>query len=610
MDRAAPRELIPGLRLIRQTGEGAIGQVWLAELDGQRVAVKLLTAAAAKNSHVVMRFRREAEVTRRINSLHVVEIIDHGTTDRGEDYIVMEYLEGETLEERLGREGSMSLALSKQIVPQLGAALQGAHDAGVVHRDIKPANIFLTGTPEHPTVKVLDLGVAKDQLIKSSSGITGTGVAVGSPYVMSPEQVLGSRGVDHRTDLWSFGVVVYRLVCGRLPFLGSNSNTLALTICKGRYPQPSANGAPPSLDAWFARAFKPKKEERFESAREQADAFMDAVGRDYHPPDLSFEESTFDGTSTMGEDDSEAPTLRRGFTVGERDMIDSVPQPSTQPQPTALPHPPPMPKELTSSASSLQAVAKPSSPSAKPTMPPPALATGDAARRGRMGVFVALGGLLVGVAIAAVVAQSADSAQQGVSQETAPAPEKVTATPAEPTAKPAAPEPEAKAAPDATAASDAKKASDAKGESGAEVDAPGAAGSGHLTLICVPGCSDIRIDGSSVGPGPLFKREVDSGSRAIVLYQGALVSKRLSIDVPAGEHTTHRIVLPRAAASKAASTAAAATPSAALPAEPAEPAETPAVPDEPPAPAPPADAPPPEPSPAAPPADPAPPADG
>jgi serine/threonine-protein kinase len=320
MRPAAGTEVVPGLRLIRRIGEGAVASVWLAQQVGrrERVAVKLLSTTAEKNRLFSARFRREAEVTARINSLHVVRIYSHGETRDGDAYIVMEHLEGQTLAERLGQDGQVPLEVTAAIVPQLGAALQAAHDVGVIHRDIKPANLFLAGPRDRPMLKVLDFGVAKDERVRDGSIVTETGVAVGSPLMMSPEQVLGSRDVDFRTDLWSFAVVVYRLVCGRLPFLASNPSALAYEICNARCPKASSLGAPPGLDAWFTRAFQPAKARRFPTAKEQADAFVAAVGQAHGLPGAwdPLEESTLDKP-----DEDSVDATPTALTTGEVEMV-------------------------------------------------------------------------------------------------------------------------------------------------------------------------------------------------------------------------------------------------------------------------------------------------
>ena len=166
------------------------------------------------------------------------------------------------------------------LVSQVAKALARAHERGVVHRDIKPDNIFLSdGGGGEAFIKVLDFGVAKIDDPRQVSH-TQTGDAVGTPYYMSPEQTVGSKAIDYRTDLWSLGVVAIEAMTGKHPFDGESVGALALAICMKPLPVPSTIDAslPASVDAWFARACGREPEERFASAKELADAFETSVG--------------------------------------------------------------------------------------------------------------------------------------------------------------------------------------------------------------------------------------------------------------------------------------------------------------------------------------------
>src|SRR5262249_9660742 len=140
----------------------------------------------------------------------------------GTPYIVMELLKGESLSARLSREGRLPIPTAARLVVQISKALRTAHDAGLVHRDLKPGNIFLAIKDEDEVVKVLDFGIAKALGVNDAKTDTESGVILGSVHYMSPEQIRSSRKVDHRSDLWSLGVIVYRMLTGRLPFTGSD----------------------------------------------------------------------------------------------------------------------------------------------------------------------------------------------------------------------------------------------------------------------------------------------------------------------------------------------------------------------------------------------------
>src|SRR5262249_30549614 len=198
------------LRLVKLLGEGGMGSVWIADHTTLKtqVAVKFMAQALASSAEAVERFAREASAAARIKSPHVVQVLDHGFTSERIPYIAMELLEGEDLGVRLERLGRIGLSETTTIIAQACKALSRAHSLGIVHRDIKPENIFLTEIDGELVVKILDFGIAK-QTQATGLGMTTTGTMVGTPYYMSPEQVVSAKAVDSRSDLWSIGVVAY-----------------------------------------------------------------------------------------------------------------------------------------------------------------------------------------------------------------------------------------------------------------------------------------------------------------------------------------------------------------------------------------------------------------
>jgi serine/threonine-protein kinase len=278
----APGDLVaPNLRLSRKLAEGGMGSVWIADHLGlkARVAVKFISEASAADEVVKIRFSREATAAANIKSPHVVQIFDHGIANGQVPYIVMELLEGESLGDRLNRTGALELREVAAILTQLCRAVAKAHVLGIVHRDIKPHNIFLVDWDGDLFVKVLDFGVAKHEADESLS-MTSTGMAVGTPHYMSPEQIVSSRNVTSATDLWAIGAVAYRCVTGRLPFQADSYGGLCIMINTGEFMPPTSlrPDLPPALDAWFARALERDPKKRFASAKELADQFLLAAG--------------------------------------------------------------------------------------------------------------------------------------------------------------------------------------------------------------------------------------------------------------------------------------------------------------------------------------------
>ena len=268
-------------------GRGGMGSVWRGRHStlGTMVAVKFVDPEYAQSREARSRFVTEARAAATIQSKHAVQIYDHGMTDDGRPYIVMELLVGEPLDKRIDRLRYISLRETARVLSQVCRALQRAHDAGIIHRDLKPENIFLVRSldDDDEVAKVLDFGIAK---IKAPPGeqpatsSTKTGAVLGTPYYMSPEQARGLRNIDHRTDLWSLGVIAYKCVTGILPFEGESVGDLLVKICTGPMPTPSLTvpGLPPSFDAWFSRALERDPERRFSKASELAEGLALAAG--------------------------------------------------------------------------------------------------------------------------------------------------------------------------------------------------------------------------------------------------------------------------------------------------------------------------------------------
>jgi serine/threonine protein kinase len=280
-----PGDVIAGkYRLEREIGRGAMGTVWAAlhTTLGQRVAIKLISAEHAGSVDARHRFSLEAKAAARLRSRHVVQVYDDGETPDGTPYIVMEFLEGETLEERLARQRDMGLPEAVRITSHVGRALARAHAQGIVHRDLKSGNIFIAKTDDDElgwVAKVLDFGVAKLTDSQAPS-TTKTGAIVGTPLFMSPEQIRGASQVDHRADLYSLGMVFYNMVTGSHAYDGPSYSDVLVSICTEPLPdlRLTAPWLPKGLGNWFDKACARERELRFQSADEMVDALQEAAG--------------------------------------------------------------------------------------------------------------------------------------------------------------------------------------------------------------------------------------------------------------------------------------------------------------------------------------------
>jgi serine/threonine-protein kinase len=261
-------------RLGRLLGRGGMGSVFLGEHTRikRAVAIKILHEEKA-DSENTQRFEREAEAAGRIGSDHIVEVLDFGSTPDGDRFMVMEYLDGETLKQRLKRVGRLEPVELAAIATQVAEGLGAAHAAGIVHRDLKPDNLFIVKSKAGRTdfMKIVDFGISKfNSLTGEAGGMTKTGAVMGTPYYMSPEQARATNEVDERSDVYSLGVVLYEAVTGAVPFNGNTLTELMFKIVFEEPPHPLA--VVPALDQEFAglvlKAMSRDPARRFQSAAE------------------------------------------------------------------------------------------------------------------------------------------------------------------------------------------------------------------------------------------------------------------------------------------------------------------------------------------------------
>jgi eukaryotic-like serine/threonine-protein kinase len=271
-------------RLVALKGQGGMGAVYEAvQLRlNKRVAVKLMARELSSNQEALARFHREAEITSHLGHPHLVNVIDFGTAESGEPYLVMEYLEGEDLEQRLQRIGRLPVEAAVRILKQAASALGAAHAKEVVHRDLKPANIFLMQVPGEPDfVKVLDFGISKVKAARAK--LTRATAVVGTPNYMSPEQAAGRVDeTDHRADQWALACIAWEMLSGRTPFIADDVSPLFYQIANVE-PEPlekHAPGTPLEVGAVLRRALSKRPSDRFSNIREFSRAFEEAgLGR-------------------------------------------------------------------------------------------------------------------------------------------------------------------------------------------------------------------------------------------------------------------------------------------------------------------------------------------
>jgi serine/threonine-protein kinase len=266
-------------RIVQLIGEGGFGEVYLAEnpLLERRAAVKVLHTGLESDPTLVRRFLNEARAVSAIRHPNIIEVFDAGLTPQGNPYILMEFLDGFSLQKHLQDRGPLSFEELLPIARQAGSALSAAHAAGIVHRDLKPENIFLTKDPlGHEAIKILDFGIAK---IKRAGGVNGThgtqtGLIMGSPAYMSPEQCKDSADVDLRSDIYSLAVIFYEALTGSTPFV-ANSGTEMLVMHLTAPVPPIAERAriPDYASAAIMHALNKDRAQRFDSVN----SFIDAL---------------------------------------------------------------------------------------------------------------------------------------------------------------------------------------------------------------------------------------------------------------------------------------------------------------------------------------------
>jgi serine/threonine protein kinase len=284
-------------RVLSLLGEGGMGAVYLAEHPGigRRVAVKVLHKQFTGDEQLLGRLLNEARAANAIRHPNIIEILDSGMREDGVPYLVMELLEGESLGQRIRRAGRLSIEDTIAFTLQTASALGAAHKKGIVHRDLKPDNLFIIGTlgmrgDESGRItdeivaermKVLDFGIAKLQMPQPGDSVkTRTGTLMGTPIYMSPEQCRGTKTVDHRSDVYSLGIIVYEMLVGQTPFVSDGFGELVNMHLN--VPPPSSRAQRPEiseqLDAIVLKMLAKNPEDRYPDMGSLTSALRLAAG--------------------------------------------------------------------------------------------------------------------------------------------------------------------------------------------------------------------------------------------------------------------------------------------------------------------------------------------
>ena len=266
-------------RVIGAGGMGVVVAVRHRELN-ELYAMKFMLPVALANEQAVDRFVREARAAAKLKSEHVAKVHDVGRLENGSPYMVMEHLTGQDLEAVLSAAGPLQPSIAATYVMQACDAIAEAHDAGVIHRDLKPANLFVTKRANgSPCVKVLDFGISKSMADEQMNSMTKTSAIMGSPYYMSPEQMRSSKNVDHRTDVWALGVILYQLSTGRVPFPGETITEVCSGVLADEPPSLTIiPHIPQEFDAIVRRCLQKNPAQRFGNARELAASLTAVAG--------------------------------------------------------------------------------------------------------------------------------------------------------------------------------------------------------------------------------------------------------------------------------------------------------------------------------------------
>jgi serine/threonine-protein kinase len=354
-DVAAGTIIAGRYRIERAVGTGGMATIWEGThlVLNRSIAVKFIHIAGPASSKVRARFLREARVAAAVRHRNVVDIIDFGTED-GRPFMIMELLVGSTLARRLDQGPSMSVAEAVRIMARVLSGLAAVHDAGIVHRDLKPENVFLVEDADGIYPKLLDFGVSRSMDPDSelmSVFPTHENAIVGTPQYMSPEQARGLKEIDHRSDLWSAGIMLFELLSGVLPFDAEAVGDVIIQIATGTPPdfallRPDLAGP---VENVIKKAMQRRPEHRFQSAREMRSALLAAAAATA----AAMQDSTLRGVSRSLDSVSDLPLVNakelldavgEAYEPGDSGLLELIDDETPPSGPTKLAIPPPPPR--------------------------------------------------------------------------------------------------------------------------------------------------------------------------------------------------------------------------------------------------------------------------
>src|ERR1051325_11126929 len=304
-------------RIDQKLSVGGMGTVYKGThvLMDKTVAIKVLKPSLAADEKIVARFSREARAASRISHPHAISVTDFGEDEHGIVFLVMEYLDGETLKELIRREGPMPLPRVVEIIKQVGEALDAAHAQGVVHRDLKSDNIMLLGNTASDYAKVLDFGIAKIKEREGDydPGLTAPDLVIGTPQYMSPEQCSQAPDIDARSDVYSLGEFIYEMLIAHVPFTGDSPT--AIMMKHMQQPAPSVlverNDLPAAVGRVVAKALEKLPRDRYESAGALVDDLTIAAGMEAAVRTSNSDRLTTPPSARILEDDPDEETIVR-----------------------------------------------------------------------------------------------------------------------------------------------------------------------------------------------------------------------------------------------------------------------------------------------------------
>jgi serine/threonine-protein kinase len=271
----------------RKVGEGGMSFVYLADdiIRKESVAIKILSPALSHDRTAMARLRREAELAGKLAHPNVCHIVRLGETSNGLVYVVMPFVEGELLCDVTHRRGQLPLDLTVRFIADIAAGLQVAHGLGILHRDLKPENIMISKNPDgSERAIVMDFGLAKERHVSPEiKKLTATGIVLGTPEFMSPEQLRG-KTLDARTDVYSLGLMTYEMLSGKLPFIGRTQQEVMIARLKSE-PTPIRTARPDlhfpvGVEKVLLKSMQRELSERYQTAPEFASALASAASAD------------------------------------------------------------------------------------------------------------------------------------------------------------------------------------------------------------------------------------------------------------------------------------------------------------------------------------------